>query len=467
MMAAHRTSSIKLVYSMQPSALSSFPPGAPGGPLIRLPPGALVVLVGPAGSGKSTWAARHFQPTQIVSSDACRGIIADDESDQTASRDAFRLLYFILGERLRRGLLTVVDSTALQPSIRAELLKIARQHGSPTVAIVFALSQEVNQQWNASRTRRVPADALERHRKNLDLSLRLLPTESFNTIYMLSSPEDIASARVIVGSFVPERSAPPFDIIGDVHGCYHELTTLFERLGYRWREAEQDFAHPDGRLPIFVGDLADRGPASVRVLMLVERMVALGAALVVQGNHDNKLLRWLLGHKVQVRHGLAATIAELEALSPEERDALLPRLIALLQNAPSYLLLDDGRLVVTHAGIRDEMIGHWSRAIQAFCLYGDVAGTDPKTGLPIRLNWAASRPDEQAANGPLIVYGHNVVAEAHETRRTINLDTGCVFGGQLTALRYPEMQLVQVQAARNYYHPEKNAPEAAPQQAAS
>src|SRR5262249_14608090 len=161
--------------------------------------------------------------------------------------------------------------------------------------------------------------------------------------------------------------------------------------------------HPDGRVAVFVGDLADRGPASIPVLTLVERMATRGTALLVQGNHDNKLLRWLLGRKVVVKHGLAATIAELDALPPEERDALRPRLISLLQNAPGYLILDEGRLVVTHAGIRDAMIGHWSRAIQAFCLYGDVSGTTPQTGVPIRLDWAASRPEEQAITGPFIV----------------------------------------------------------------
>jgi predicted kinase/diadenosine tetraphosphatase ApaH/serine/threonine PP2A family protein phosphatase len=445
------------------SSLSS----APGDPVIRLPLGALVVLVGPAGSGKSTWAARHFLPTQIVSSDACRGMIADDEGDQTASRDAFRLLYFILGERLRRGLLTVVDSTALQPSMRAELLKIAEQHGSLTIAVVFALPPAINERWNASRERRVPTEALERHRKNLDLSLRVLPNERFNSIYTLSSPEALTQTRVVLGGFIPERSTPPFDIIGDVHGCYDELAALFERLGYVWRKAEQDVAHPDGRLPVFVGDLADRGPASIPVLALVERMARHGAALVVQGNHDNKLMRWLMGRRVQVKHGLATTVAELEALPQEEQAALRPQLITLLQNAPGYLLLDEGRLVVTHAGIRDEMIGHWSRAIQAFCLYGDVAGTDHETGLPTRRDWAASRSEEQVANRPLIVYGHNVVEDAREVRHTLNIDTGCVFGGRLTALRYPEMELVQVAAARDYYHPEKIEAEEPPQEAAS
>jgi len=449
---------------MEPLAFASSAHPAPGGPVIRLPLGAMVVLVGPAGSGKSTWAARHFLPTQVVSSDACRGILADDETDQTVSRDAFRLLYFILGERLRRGLLTVVDSTALQPSIRAELLKTAAQYSSPTVAIVFALPTELNEQWNASRERRVPDGALERHRKNLELTLRALPTEGFNTRYTLHSPEELERARVVIGGFAPERDTPPFDIISDVHGCYDELVALFDRLGYCWREAEQDFAHPTGRVPVFVGDLADRGPASLPVLTLVERMAARGAALLVQGNHDNKLLRWLLGRRVQVKHGLATTVDELEALPQEEQEALRHRLIALLQNAPGYLILDGGRLVVTHAGIRDEMIGRWNRGIQAFCLYGDVASVDPKTGMPIRRDWAASRPDEQATHGPLIVYGHNVVDEAREVRRTLNIDTGCVFGGRLTALRYPEMELVQVPAARDYYQREQGE---ASQEAAS
>ncbi len=419
------------------------------GERIRLPLGALVVLVGSAGSGKSTWASRHFLPTQIVSSDACRAMIADDESDQSVSRDAFRLLYFILGERMRRGLLTVVDSTALQPSARAELLKIAEQYGRPAVAIVFALPAELTARWNASRERRVPDGALERHQKNLELSLKHLPTENFQALYLFRTREELARATVHIGGFVPERSTPPFDLIGDVHGCYDELAALFDALGYEWREDGPGFVHPDGRMPVFVGDLADRGPESRRVLDLVERMVTGGTALLVVGNHDNKLMRWLLGRKVQVSHGLGLTIAEIEALPQEEQPAFRARILNLLQNAPGYLILDDGRLVVTHAGIRDEMIGRWNRAIEAFCLYGDVLGFE-EDGMPIRRNWAMQRSDERATSGPYIVYGHDVMEEVFEFRRTINVDTGCVFGGRLSALRYPEMQVVQVPAARAY-----------------
>src|SRR5271166_4759688 len=110
--------------------------------IVRIPASALVVLVGPAASGKSTWAARHFEATQIVSSDQCRAMIADDESDQMASHDAFRLFHFIIGERLKRGLLTVADSTALTASARGDLLKCATQYHRPVIAIVFVMSPD-------------------------------------------------------------------------------------------------------------------------------------------------------------------------------------------------------------------------------------------------------------------------------------------------------------------------------------
>jgi protein phosphatase len=271
-------------------------------------------------------------------------------------------------------------------------------------------------------------------------------------VIVLDSPEAIAAATITRDPLAPNlhrSERGPFDIIGDVHGCYQELAALFEKLGYDWREATQEYVHPDGRLPVFVGDLADRGPASARVLDLVEHMVMHERALLVVGNHDNKLMRWLLGRKVQVSHGLGLTIEEIEALAPEAQPLFRARILALLQNAPGYLLLDGGRLVVTHAGIRDEMLGRWNRAIEAFCLYGDVAGFE-EDGMPIRREWAAARSDEQATSGPLIVYGHMVVPEAVEMRRTINIDTGCVFGGKLTALRYPEMQVVEVPAAQAY-----------------
>ena len=248
----------------------------------------------------------------------------------------------------------------------------------------------------------------------------------------------------------PADDRPPFDVIGDVHGCMDELRELLGCLGYT--SDGEGYRHPEGRRAVFVGDLVDRGPAVVPVLRSVLPMRDSDAALVVIGNHDDKFLRWLRGHHVRIKYGLGGTIAELQALPPAERAELERRTDHLFATAAGYLILDGGFLVVTHGAIRDSMIGHWSQSIASFCLYGDVAGyTDGDK--PIRRDWGAAR-DLSAAGGddaPRIVYGHNVVARPVWVNRTLDIDTGCVYGGALTALRYPELEIVQVPARRVYH----------------
>lgn len=429
-----------------PTSKGSTAMTAPNEAILRIPPGALIVLIGPAACGKSTWALRHFERTQIVASDACRALIADDETDQQASHDAFRLFHFIIGERLKRGLLTVADSTALLAPARADLLKLAATYHRPTVAVVFAVPPETQVRWNDLRPRHVPPAALAKHQQLLRLALQGLCNEGFQQMTVLRSPAEIDQLAVRVGAFSPERDAGPFDVIGDVHGCYDELSTLVARLGYA--RLGDGWAHPAGRRLVFVGDLADRGPASVAVWRGVLAALDAGNALLVAGNHDNKLMRWLLGRPVRIGRGLGSTVAEIEALPEPEQSAFRERLLGALRLAPGYLLLDDGRLVVTHAGIRDDMIGRWDRHIAAFCLYGHVVGTDAD-GLPIRRDWAQDRPPR--TDRPLIVYGHSVVATPAVVNDTLDIDTGCCFGGQLTALRYPERELVAVPARRVYF----------------
>jgi protein phosphatase len=250
---------------------------------------------------------------------------------------------------------------------------------------------------------------------------------------------------------LPENDAPPLDIIGDVHGCAAELLTLLSGLGYTRRPGTVAFTHPGGRRAVFVGDLVDRGPYVVDVLRIVLAMREAGAALLVIGNHDHKFLRWLRGRPVRVAHGLGTTIAQLSALPEPERSALLRRVEALFASAPGYLLLDDARLVVTHGAIHDDMLGLWNDRIASLCLYGDVIGVTAD-GRPDRRDWGALR-NLAAAGGeaaPRIVYGHQVVPEPVWVNRTLNLDTGCVYGGRLSALRYPELELVQVPAERAY-----------------
>ena len=260
----------------------------------------------------------------------------------------------------------------------------------------------------------------------------------------------------------PAPGASRFDIIGDVHGCYNELCELLAVLGYA--PGADGLPRSDaGRVLVFVGDLADRGDDSVGTLTLAARLVAAGVALFAPGNHDDKLFRYLRGAKVKQTHGLDITAAQIAALPETDRAALTGVVLTHLAPAPSHLVLDAGRLVVAHAGIRAEWIGEYHGAARAHTLYGDVRGFEPGTGKPLRHDWASEYHGDA-----FIAYGHTPApvlnwATAPAGRRyvdvpiinnTINLDTGCVFGGALTALRYDgdtgERVLFSVPARRIY-----------------
>lgn len=243
--------------------------------------------------------------------------------------------------------------------------------------------------------------------------------------------------------WVRRRETGPFDVIGDVHGCFLELVDLLERLGYV-RDGG-DMVHPGGRQAVFIGDLTDRGPYSVSTILLVAGMVRRGSALYVPGNHCRKLYRHLSGHNVVLEHGIERTARELDALPLRERQAVSRTFRRLYEHAPPYMMLDDDRLVVAHAGIREDMIGHISKRIESFCLYGDTTGQRTPEGFPIRRDWA-----REYRGKALIVYGHTPVREPILRYNTINIDQGCVFGGKLTAFQYPEREVVQVEARAAY-----------------
>ncbi|MDQ0339737.1 protein phosphatase [Caldalkalibacillus uzonensis] len=229
-----------------------------------------------------------------------------------------------------------------------------------------------------------------------------------------------------------------YDIIGDVHGCYHELLNLLEQLGYR--EQNGLYQHPRGRRMVFVGDITDRGPHSIPTLQFVVRHVNAGRALYVPGNHCDKLYRFFLGRNVQITHGLETTVEEYQRLTTEKKQWVKTRFIHLVENAPLYLVLDEGRLIVSHAGIRQNMIGQQNnKAVKTFCLYGDITGEKDKDGFPVRRDWAKHYTGEA-----WIVYGHTPVKQPRFVNRTVNIDTGCVFGGHLTGLSYPELTFEMV-----------------------
>jgi protein phosphatase len=420
---------------------------------LQIPELSLVALIGASGSGKSTFAARHFLPTEVLSSDACRAMVADDENAQQATTDAFDVLHYIAGKRLGGRRLTVVDATSVFPEDRRHLIELARDHDVLACAIVFNLPQAVCAERNAARPdRNLPPHALRRQVQALRRSLRGLRRERFHHVWTFSTPEEVEEATVErVRLWTDRRDDPgPFDIIGDVHGCYDELVALLGELGYTVEANDTELGvtvtPPQGRTAVFLGDLADRGPATPAVYRLVMSMVGSGAALCVPGNHDVKLMRALSGRNVQVTHGLAESLEQLAGEPPE----LSTRIVSFVDGLVSHLVLDGGRLVVAHAGLKERYQGRASRRVRDFALYGETTGETDEFGLPVRYEWAAEYRGDAA-----VVYGHTPVPEPEWINNTICVDTGCVFGGRLTALRWPERELVAVPAQHTYYAPAK------------
>jgi protein phosphatase len=419
---------------------------------LGVPDLCLVVLVGTTGSGKSTFARRHFLPTQVLSSDVCRGLVADDENDQSATPDAFDVLHHIAGKRLAAGRLTVVDATNVQPESRRQLVRLAREHDVLPVAIVLDVPEHVCRERNAARPDRagLPDHVLPRQRREMRRSLGALQREGFRKVHVLRGAEQVDAAEVVLEKRFNDlrHLTGPFDVVGDVHGCRAELETLLERLGYVLTRDEQgrpvDARHPGGRTAVFVGDLVDRGPDSPGVLRLVMGMVGSGSALCVPGNHENKFGRHLKGRTVRLTHGLTETVEQMAGESEEFR----ARVAAFIDSLVSHYVLDGGRLVVCHAGLPEKYHGRTSGRVRSFALYGDTTGETDEYGLPVRYPWADDYRGRAA-----VVYGHTPVPVASWVNNTLCLDTGCVFGGRLTALRWPERETVDVPAERVWYEP--------------
>jgi protein phosphatase len=427
---------------------------------ITIPELSLVALIGPTGSGKSTFARKHFKPTEVLSSDYCRGLVSDDENSQAATNDAFDVLYYITRKRLAAGKLTVIDATNVQPEARKPIVALAREYHCLPVAIVLNLPDRLCHDRNKDRPERPFGPHVARqHSQALRRSLRHLNDEGFRHVFVLSTPEEVDGAEVerqpLWNNLKHEHG--PFDIIGDIHGCRQELAGLLDLLGYVPTPSGDVegpvLRHPEGRKVVFLGDLVDRGPDTPGVLRQAMAMVEAGSALCVPGNHDMKLMRKLRGRNVQITHGLAESLAQLES-EPEE---FKQKVAAFIDDRVSHYVLDEGKLVVAHAGMKESMQGRGSGKVRDFALYGETTGETDEFGLPVRYNWAA-----EYRGRAMVVYGHTPVPEPEWLNNTICIDTGCVFGGRLTALRYPERELVSVPAAKTYFAPAKPflAPEA-------
>jgi protein phosphatase len=412
---------------------------------ITIPELSLVVLVGATSSGKSSFARKQFAPTEVISSDACRAMVGDDENALDVNRQAFAVMHAIASARLGLRRLAVIDATNVQREARRPLVELAKENDVLAVAIVFDLPEAVLQERSRLREDRDLGPHVVRNQAGqLRRSLRDLQREGFRYVHVLHTEEEVDAVVIERQRLWTDRRDEhgPFDLVGDVHGCYEELAALLGRLGYE--PVGAGFAHPEGRKVVFLGDLVDRGPASPAVLRSAMAMVDAGSALCVPGNHDIKLMRALQDRQVKVSHGLAESLVQMEGEPLEFRK----RVITFIDGLVSHLVLDDGRLVVAHAGMAESLQGRASRRVRDFALYGETTGETDEFGLPVRYNWAGDY-----RGTALVAYGHTPVPQSEWLNNTICLDTGCVFGGRLTALRYPERELVDVPAARTYYEP--------------
>lgn len=406
-------------------------------PALSIPDFALVVLIDFTGSGMSNFANKHFHETEFLSLNVSDALSRDRATDLVYSRDAFDLLERTASIRLDHRLMTVVDATSLRRDDRAKLLTLARKYHALPVALALNIDQRRTSHAEAPRS-----------------ETGWLQKEVFRQTTIMYTPEEVDAFDIQREPLEVDNRQEygPFDIIGDVHGCFDELRELLDNLGYKidpYEDGSEDLIrarHPDNRIAFFVGDITDRGPRNVDALRLVMGMCDQGTGRCVVGNHDFKLNKWLSGRSVVQSHGLERTVVELEKTSDDFR-----RLTGdFIADLASHSWLADGRLIIAHAGLKEEMHGRSSGKINSFAMYGDTTGKNDEFGLPVRLEWA--RDYRGKAD---VVFGHTPRAESQWLNQTMCIDTGCVFGGKLTALRWPEREIVSVAAKTQYAIPAK------------
>lgn len=357
---------------------------------------SLILLIGVSSCGKTEFAEKHFFNYEINHT---------DDPDFTKT-------------------LQVMDGNWLEMDKRQAVLKQAKINHFRKVAIIFQFQPE--ELPHCDKTELQAMTNIERR----------INEEGFDEKYYFNSLKEMEEISLVRTKLpLDERSEHgPFDIIGDVHGCFGELTKLIRKLGYK-QDENGKYHHEENRKLVFVGDVVDRGEASIPTLKLIMKLCRDDIAYMVLGNHDDRLLRYLKGNAVEVKHGLETTAAELEKEDEETKKDIL----SFLESLPAYYLFDDGKLACVHAGIKEEYLGKYTRSIKQFCLYGMTTGEINEMGMPVRLDWADGYKGDT-----VIVYGHTPYLYVYKRNNAYCVDTGCVFYNRLSALRYPEMTVVDV-----------------------
>ncbi|XKE94622.1 polynucleotide kinase-phosphatase [Metaplanococcus flavidus] len=437
---------------------------------IGLPHAGIVLLIGPSNSGKSTLVKRLIEEEQIlasevVSSDDFRVLVGDKEfidwrdrpQDEAAglmdeyqgiSAEAFAMMDRVIEARMRLSKLVFVDATHLRSDDRKRYIALAKKNHVPIQAIVFDLSERVLTDRDENRDNPRGKRRIKQQFQIFRNEKRFIKKEGFASVYTVKETGEVEVFRH--DNPIEIELDRGIDIIGDVHGCFDELIQLLVKLGYAKNE-EGLYKHPDGRKFVSVGDVMSRGPASLETMRFFYRHVEGNLALMIDSNHGWKIARWLEGRQVVLSHGDEKVEEEFRIFEaqkgPERANELKRQLKDFLLTAPShYVFKKNGvpTLVCAHAGIRDEFIGKESGAISDFCRYGDTGGFDDN-GKPVRNDWTVGHQ-----NRLLIVWGHDPKPKPLLINNTINIDQGVVFGGELTAYRYPERDFVSVKAKADY-----------------
>lgn len=415
-----------------------------------------VLTAGTPGSTKSSFAVALSDYTRI-NNDLCRLKLYGDEAKLGDPKQVYGMMMGQLRVALDRGDRIIVDNTNLTRSTRRSLVKKGRESGRVPLILVFDVSLEQCLKWNALRARKVPVEVLTEMAADMFASgpppaseaeyRGVRPSAEIGKYFLLDrdTPLVVYSEPVL-----PSLS---IDVVGDVHGCFEELLTLMNLLGWQVTVTgvtedglpAYDFVAPANRMLGFVGDLVDRGPASDLVLNLVEQLHRAKLALLVQGNHDNKLYRKLKGNNVKVGVALTETLRQIHQHGPQ----FAARVLQFLQALPYKVGTED--LIIVHAAYRR---GVSKNRFQSLAIYGDVDGSQHEDGRPVRSDlWEAEYEGKKD-----IVHGHIALPEVTRNVRpsgaTIwNVDTSAVFGGKLTALRFPERELISVPSTRMHSDP--------------
>jgi len=437
---------------------------------IRIPYAGIILLIGPSNSGKSTMLGnmidqQQIQVSEVISSDDFRVMVSDiefmdwhgrpkDEADNlmdeyhAISKEAFSMMDSVINARCRLNKCTFVDATHLHPDDRKRYLSIARKNNVPILSLVLDTPEDELLTRDEQRDNPRGKKRIKQQYQTFKREKKFLKKEGYDSVYTIKDTQNLEFIRHT--NPLEKDVQNGIDIIGDIHGCYEEMILLLEKLGYQ-KNREGLYLHPSGRKFVSVGDVMSRGPQSLKTMLFFYEHVQQDLAYMIDSNHGWKIARWLDGRDVTLHHGDEKVEEEFKEyelqVGSEEAQKMKQALRDFLLHAPShYVFKKNGveTLVCAHAGIKDDYIGKQSEDIRDFCRYGDTDGFD-ENGKPVRKDWFISHNKSS-----LIVWGHDPKPRPLLINNTINIDQGVVFGGELTAYRYPEREFISVQAKQDY-----------------